>query len=76
MLWNKRVNLVNDGKEFFNTELKDIKAFVDKHGGKVAYEYKETPDASQWRESQARRKAGEFGDFEQHKFVEPEEEAA
>ena len=57
-LWNHRINLVNDGKEFFSTDLNTIKTFVDKHGGGIKYEYKEVPEASQWRETQARRKSG------------------
>lgn len=75
-LWQQRVNLVNDGKEFFSTDIKTIKTFVDKHGGKVSYEFKEIPEASQWRESQARRKAGELGKYEELTYIEPDEEVA
>lgn len=75
-LWNHRMNLVNDGKEFFTVDLKTIKTFVDKHGGGIKYEYKEQAEALQWRETQTRRKAGEVGQYRASAFVKSDEEAA
>jgi hypothetical protein len=63
-LWKRRLNLVNDRREFFRADLKEIKELVDKHGGTVAYEFKEAAEASQWRESESRRQQGQFGSYD------------
>lgn len=75
-LWNKRVNLVNNRKEFFNTELKNIVDLVSKFGKGVTFEVTEISEASQWRESQARRASGEYGSFEIGSSIESDEEEA
>lgn len=75
-LWDHRLNLVNDGKEFFKTNLLDIKKMVDKHGGGIVYEFKEHAHAQQWRESEIRRKQGEFGQFKESVYATVEEEVA
>lgn len=63
-LWDKRLNLVNDRKEFFSAEISAIKSLVDKHGGGVIYEFKQQATAAQWKESEARRKSGDLGVFD------------
>lgn len=73
-LWESRLNLVNDGKEFFSTKLETIKNLVDKNGGNVSYEFKELPQALQWRESQQRKKLGTIGTFHDVPDIETDEE--
>lgn len=63
-LWSTRLNLVNDGKEFFRVDLGTIKNLVEQFGGTVAYYYHEYPEALQWRESDSRRKLGETGKYD------------
>ncbi len=77
-LWKYRMNLVNDGKEFFTVDLKTIKKFVDKHGGEVVYEFHEAAQAEQWRESELLRKSGDLQKLRPNrvKKVEVEEEEA
>lgn len=62
-LWAHRLNLVNDGKEFFRTELETIRKIVDNACKGVVYDFKPVPDASEWRESEARRKQKSFGKY-------------
>lgn len=71
-LWEHRLNLVNDGKEFFKTELEVIKQIVDKHCTGIVYEFKPNPQAIEWRESEARRKQKQFGSY--HDEVETSDE--
>lgn len=75
-LWERRLNLVNDHKEFFRTDLESIKALVDERGGKVTYQFKKTAEASQWRESEERRRMGEVGTYDEGSEVSDEESAA
>lgn len=76
-LWEHRLNLVNDGKEFFKTELSTIKEIVDKHSGTEKYRYIEFPPAEQWRESEARRKQKNFGEYDSvHEKSDESDEAA
>ena len=63
-LWANRINLVNDGKEFFKSELKVIKKFVDKHAKNAVFEFKPVPEAAQWRESEVRRKQKDVGKYD------------
>lgn len=63
VLWQHRLNLVNDGKEFFRTDLQTIKQVVDKHCKNAVYHFSPTPEASQWRESEARRNHKDFGKY-------------
>jgi hypothetical protein len=75
-LWKRRLNLVNDRREFFRADLNEIKELVDKHGGSVAYEFKEAAEASQWRESENRRRQGQFGSYDGSEPIGDEEDAA
>lgn len=53
---DKKVNLVNNRKEFFNVTLDEIKAEVKKHQEKMI-EIKDIPEAEQFRETLMLRKA-------------------
>ena len=53
---DKKVNLVNNRKEFFNVTLEEIKKEVKKHQEKMI-EIKDVPEAEQYRESLMLRKA-------------------
>lgn len=53
---DKKVNLVNNHKEFFNVTLDEIKAEVKKHQEKMI-EIKDIPEAEQFRETLMLRKA-------------------
>lgn len=59
-IWNHRLNLVNDGKEFFKIDLNKLKEIVDKNCD-GDYTYIEVPEALQFKESEAKRKHGDFG---------------
>jgi hypothetical protein len=72
-LWMHRLNLVNDRKEFFKAELDVIKDLVDQHCKGAPYFFASTPDASDWRESEARRKQKDFGTY--HDDVEVTDES-
>lgn len=63
-LWGCRINLVNDGKEFFKADLKTIKKFVDKYAKDAVFEFKPVPEAAQWRESEVRRKQKDIGKYD------------
>lgn len=63
-LWDNRVNLVNNRKEFFRVQLDVIKKFIDKYGGEIEYEFIPNPAASQWRESEIRRKVGNMSSYD------------
>ena len=75
-LWKHRMNLVNDGKEFFSVELATIKKFVDKHGGGVVYEFKDAFPAAQWRESELLRKSGSLDDLRPNRVKKFEDDEA
>lgn len=75
-LWKHRMNMVNDGKEFFSVDLKIIKELVDKHSGNVVYEYKEFAQASQWRESEVLRKSGDVKTYKPNSYHRNDDEEA
>lgn len=77
VLWQHRLNLVNDGKEFFRTDLQTIKQVVDKHCKNAVYHFIPMPEASQWRESEARRKQDSVSKYDKsHKVTDEKGEAA
>lgn len=75
-LWKHRMNMVNDGKEFFKIDLGVIRKFVDKHSAGVVYEYKEIAQAAQWRESEELRKSGDTKQYKPNSYRRNEEEEA
>lgn len=75
-LWDHRLNLINNGKEFFKTDIHTIKTLVDKHSGGVVYEFKEQPEASQWRETELKRQAGDVGTYKRARYTIPSDEEA
>ncbi len=55
MLHESRINLVNERKEFFKTDLKTIKSIIDEICPNSKYHFTETAQAMQWRESESIR---------------------
>lgn len=77
LLWNERINLVNDGREFFNISLDEIKKAVDLLSPGTPYFYESSFVASQWRESMARREKRDFGTYSDDvELPEDDEDAA
>jgi len=58
---DRRVNLVNPRREYFRVSLDEIRAAVDKYHGLVSFVL--TPEAEEWRKTQAMRVADEGGQY-------------
>jgi hypothetical protein len=72
-LWQHRLNLVNDRKEFFKAEIELIRSVVDKHASGSVYKFIPVPEAQDWRESEAKRAQKDYGKY--HDDIEDSDES-